>query len=109
MSAAEVERFRSSPHAESAVTLRRCDDAAKVPELVVPELEDYLPWIEQVAVEAHLHRRSRSDVPRQAIAVLPPQCDDSDIPAAEEQGGICSPLGLAIAPCYLPQWAVSPP
>jgi phosphonate degradation associated HDIG domain protein len=51
MSAEETEQFRASPHAESAVILRRCDDAAKVPELVVPELEEYVPWIERVAIE----------------------------------------------------------
>jgi phosphonate degradation associated HDIG domain protein len=50
MSPEEAERFRTLPHAESAVTLRRCDDAAKVAGLVVPELAEYLPLIEQVVI-----------------------------------------------------------
>jgi phosphonate degradation associated HDIG domain protein len=51
MSAAEVEQFETLPHFASAVTLRRCDDSAKVPELVVPEIEEYVPWIERVVIE----------------------------------------------------------
>ncbi|WP_438269989.1 phosphonate degradation HD-domain oxygenase [Paludisphaera mucosa] len=47
MSPEEAERFRASPHAEAAVILRRCDDSAKTPDLVVPGVEDYLPWIER--------------------------------------------------------------
>ncbi len=52
MSPAEVEQFRTSPHAEAAVALRRCDDSAKVPELIVPGIETYVPWIERVANES---------------------------------------------------------
>ena len=48
MSPEEAERFRASPHAAAAVILRRCDDSAKVPGLIVPGLDDYLPWIERV-------------------------------------------------------------
>jgi phosphonate degradation associated HDIG domain protein len=51
MSPEEAERFRTSPHAASAVTLRRCDDSAKVPDLDVPELAAYLSSIEQVVLE----------------------------------------------------------
>lgn len=51
MSPAEVAQFRAQRHAEAAVTLRRCDDSAKVPELVVPGIEDYVSWIEQVSIE----------------------------------------------------------
>lgn len=42
MSAAEVEQFRSSPHFEAAVLLRRWDEAAKDPLLVVPPIESYV-------------------------------------------------------------------
>ena len=40
-----------SPHAESAVVLRRCDDSAKVPDLVVPGIEEYVPSIERVVTQ----------------------------------------------------------
>jgi phosphonate degradation associated HDIG domain protein len=50
MSPEEAERFRSLPHAESAVTLRRCDDAAKVAGLIVPEISEYVPLIERVVI-----------------------------------------------------------
>lgn len=50
MSTDEAERFRASPHAEAAVTLRRSDDFAKVPELAVPGLAEYVPLIEQVTI-----------------------------------------------------------
>lgn len=52
MSPEEAERFLASPHAEAAVTLRRCDESAKVPGLVVPGVEDYLPWIERALGES---------------------------------------------------------
>ena len=41
MTAAEVARFRQSPHWEDAVRLRRWDDAAKVPGLVTPPLSHF--------------------------------------------------------------------
>lgn len=47
MSPEEAEEFRASAHGEAAVTLRRCDDSAKVPELDVPGIDEYVPWIEQ--------------------------------------------------------------
>jgi phosphonate degradation associated HDIG domain protein len=50
MSPEEAERFRSLPHAESAVILRRCDDVAKVAGLAVPEIAEYVPLIEQVII-----------------------------------------------------------
>lgn len=52
MSPEEAERFRASPHATSALILRRCDDSAKVPGLTVPGLEDYLPLIERSLSES---------------------------------------------------------
>ena len=52
MSPDEAERFRSSPHAEAAVALRRCDDSAKVPGLAVPGVEEYIPWIERALGES---------------------------------------------------------
>jgi predicted HD phosphohydrolase len=39
--AADVQRFESEPHFAAAVALRRWDDAAKIPGLVVPGLESY--------------------------------------------------------------------
>jgi phosphonate degradation associated HDIG domain protein len=50
MSPDEAGRFRASPHGEAAVLLRRCDDSAKVPDLAVPGLEAYVPWIERVVI-----------------------------------------------------------
>ena len=52
MSSREAERFRSLPHAESAVTLRRCDDSPRCPNWSCRGFEAYLSWIEQVAVES---------------------------------------------------------
>jgi phosphonate degradation associated HDIG domain protein len=51
MSGREAGEFRALPHSEAAVLLRRCDDSAKVPDLVVPGLGEYVPLIEQVAIE----------------------------------------------------------
>jgi phosphonate degradation associated HDIG domain protein len=47
MSAGELAEFRRSPHFEAAVALRRWDDAAKVPDMVVPGVEHYVPFLEQ--------------------------------------------------------------
>jgi phosphonate degradation associated HDIG domain protein len=44
--AASVRRFEQEPHAQAALALRRWDDAAKVPGLDVPGLEDYRPVLE---------------------------------------------------------------
>jgi phosphonate degradation associated HDIG domain protein len=48
MSSVEATQFRALPHATAAVLLRRCDDSAKVPDLVVPGLDEYVPSIERV-------------------------------------------------------------
>ncbi len=47
MSAEEMESFRASPHFEAAVQLRRWDEAAKVPEMIVPDLQAYVADMEQ--------------------------------------------------------------
>lgn len=46
MNVSEVEQFRSLPHFSDAILLRRWDEAAKIPGLVVPPLEDYVDDIE---------------------------------------------------------------
>jgi phosphonate degradation associated HDIG domain protein len=45
MSPGEVEAFRAGPHAEAAVSLRRWDEAAKVPGLATPPLEHFLSHV----------------------------------------------------------------
>jgi phosphonate degradation associated HDIG domain protein len=47
MSEAEIAAFRSNPHWEAAVLLRRWDDTAKDPLLVVSPVESYAPTIEE--------------------------------------------------------------
>jgi phosphonate degradation associated HDIG domain protein len=42
--------FIAQPFAQEAVTLRRYDDLAKVKEKVVPDINHYLPLIEQVCI-----------------------------------------------------------
>lgn len=59
MTPEEVERFRSSPHVEAAVSLRRWDDEAKDPEAEVPDLDTYLPILE-AALAAAADRRAES-------------------------------------------------
>ncbi len=51
----EVKRFEQEPWYRSAITVRRWDDAAKVPGLAVPELEHY-----RRPLEAVLSRRETS-------------------------------------------------
>jgi phosphonate degradation associated HDIG domain protein len=46
MSAAESEIFLALPHAREAISLRRADDAAKVRDLEVAQLDDYRVLIE---------------------------------------------------------------
>lgn len=41
MTAEQAEEFLALPHAQNAIALRRFDDAAKVPGLTVPGLENY--------------------------------------------------------------------
>lgn len=45
MSKAEAAAFLAQPFAREAVELRRWDDEAKVPDLVVPHLQTYLPLV----------------------------------------------------------------
>lgn len=47
MSADEVRAFEAKAHAADAVTLRRADEAAKVPGRTVPSLDTWLPALEQ--------------------------------------------------------------
>jgi phosphonate degradation associated HDIG domain protein len=47
----EVRQFRESPHHAAAVSLRRWDDAAKDPTLVVPELKFYVTTISEALAE----------------------------------------------------------
>ncbi|MBM3672713.1 MAG: metal-dependent phosphohydrolase [Actinobacteria bacterium] len=49
MDDAEQKTFEAEEHFESLVTLRRADDAAKVPGRAVPELEHWRPLLEQLA------------------------------------------------------------
>lgn len=51
MSAAEVDAFRAVPHWEAAVKLRRYDEAAKVPGLVVPAFATYRDRVESLLRE----------------------------------------------------------
>lgn len=51
MSAEESSEFARHPHFEHAVSLRRFDDAAKVPKLVTPTLEHFADYIDRVAAE----------------------------------------------------------
>lgn len=51
MSAEEVRRFEREPWYRSAVAVRRWDDGAKVPGLVVPGIEHYRPCLEAVLIE----------------------------------------------------------
>jgi predicted HD phosphohydrolase len=45
----ELAAFLSSPHAADAVSLRRADDAAKVPGRTVPPLAHWVPLLREVA------------------------------------------------------------
>ena len=47
MSASEIAAFRAEPYAETAVRLRRCDDAAKVKDLSTPDLEHFITHLAQ--------------------------------------------------------------
>lgn len=49
MSTEELERFERLPHHREAVTLRRWDDEAKIPGLVVPGVESYRGMILETA------------------------------------------------------------
>jgi predicted HD phosphohydrolase len=49
MSDAEVQAFRSTAGWADAVSLRRWDDAGKVPDLAVPSLDHFEPFVRSVA------------------------------------------------------------
>ncbi len=51
MSDSEVHAFERTPWAQDAIRLRRWDDAAKVPELRVPDVTHYLARIDQYVEE----------------------------------------------------------
>jgi phosphonate degradation associated HDIG domain protein len=46
MKGAELDAFAANPHREDAVTLRRCDEGAKVQGLAIPAIEDYRGLLE---------------------------------------------------------------
>ncbi|MEM7314814.1 MAG: phosphonate degradation HD-domain oxygenase [Planctomycetota bacterium] len=52
MSDDELEKFRSSPHWEAALDLRKWDDTAKVEGLETPNLEHFLGYVDQVVLTA---------------------------------------------------------
>ena len=52
MSPDEVRRFEQEPWFRSAVAVRRWDDAAKVPGLVVPGLDHYRPCLETILMKS---------------------------------------------------------
>ena len=56
MSATEVAAFERHPHHAAAVRLRRWDDGAKVPGLVVPPFDDYRDRIAAVALPTEVSR-----------------------------------------------------
>src|SRR5262249_53382602 len=51
MTAEEVSRFESRPHFQDAVRLRRWDDAAKIVNMVTPNLEHFARYIDQAVEE----------------------------------------------------------
>ena len=54
LSADDARRFEQEPFWQAAVALRRWDDAAKVPGLVVPGLEHYRPCLEAVLLDREI-------------------------------------------------------
>lgn len=44
----ELNRFAASPHLNDAITLRRCDEGAKVANLQIPAIEDYRDLLQRV-------------------------------------------------------------
>lgn len=51
MSDAEVTAFRSSPHAEAAVRLRRFDEGAKLKDLPTPGVDHFLPYVRDCLIK----------------------------------------------------------
>jgi predicted HD phosphohydrolase len=49
MTPREVAEFEARPYAKDAATLRRADDAAKVPRRSVPGLDVWIPVLREVA------------------------------------------------------------
>ena len=58
MSSDEIQAFRDSPHAAAAIALRRWDDAAKDPTLVVAGVDEYIPFIEEALAPTKAAARS---------------------------------------------------
>jgi phosphonate degradation associated HDIG domain protein len=52
MSATELEQFRASPFFSAAVALRRWDEAAKVPGMLVAEIAEYVPDLQAALATA---------------------------------------------------------
>jgi phosphonate degradation associated HDIG domain protein len=51
MSPSEIAAFRAEPYAETAVRLRRCDDAAKVKDLPTPDIAHFVPYLAQCHIQ----------------------------------------------------------
>jgi phosphonate degradation associated HDIG domain protein len=51
MSRAEIDDFRDEQHAFDAVQLRRWDDLAIQPDLITPELKEFVPLLERLVLE----------------------------------------------------------
>jgi [1-hydroxy-2-(trimethylamino)ethyl]phosphonate dioxygenase len=48
MSADEAKAFLANPFAQEAIALRRWDDAAKIPDLAVQQIDSYLPLLKKL-------------------------------------------------------------
>ncbi len=48
MQGAELDRFAASPYLADTITLRRCDEGAKVQNLKLPDIETYRPLLESL-------------------------------------------------------------
>jgi len=49
MEEAEALAFEAEPHAALAVTVRRYDDMGKVPDMITPDLESFVPLLKAIA------------------------------------------------------------
>ena len=49
----EAAEFRSHPHADAAIALRRWDDEAKIVGQATPDLEHFAQYLDQVATRSH--------------------------------------------------------
>jgi predicted HD phosphohydrolase len=52
MSPSEVAAFRAEPAVETAVQLRRHDDAAKIKDLPTPDIAHFVPYLAQCHIGA---------------------------------------------------------